>query len=150
MRALVPFYATALLATSPASAPSNDPVTVFRQFGLVGTWSPRCTEPPSLDNPRVTWREANGALLHTVSFDGRTASIEDHVGIAIQVDEATLRFTLVRHGTLLATVTVQRADGYVHTVQSVAANGHVYYDKGVELSTGKPALADEPCSATVS
>ena len=53
--------ALVLLATLPtAAAPASgvpagqDVETVFREFGLLGTWAVDCTRPAELDNPRVS------------------------------------------------------------------------------------------------
>jgi hypothetical protein len=138
---------TTCLLSFPATAVAADPAQVFERFDLIGTWSPDCSLPPSPWNPRVTYRNVFGQVLHTVTFDGRTIAVRDQVGTALAVGTDGVVFTVVRNGRPTLTVTLKFEFGRVHSDRSVGVDGHVYVDHGIDLSTGLPVLEDEMCAA---
>jgi len=133
-----------------AALGESKPTDVFASLGLLGTWSPNCSGEPSTENPRVTWKAVGDMVVHTVSFDGRMVALRDTVGSAEILDDQDVRFTAVRNGNVALTITIRLLDNRVWTLRAVGADGHVFYDQGVEVATGKPALVDERCGALIS
>jgi hypothetical protein len=127
-----------------------DPVQVFERYDLIGTWSPDCSLPPSPRNPRVTYRNVFGQIVHTVTFDGRTIAVRDQVGAAFPVAVDAVVFTVVRNGRVTLTVTLKKEFGRVHSDRSVSVDGHVYVNRGIDLMTGFPVLDDEMCAPAMS
>ena len=136
-------------ATQEASA---DPgaIGAFERFGLLGTWSPRCSLPPSHLNPRVTWRVAGGVVVHAVTFDGRTVAVQDRVASADILAGHDMRIVEVREGGATLTVVVRLIGHHAWSMRSVGPDGHVFVEEGVEAATGKPTLVDERCEAVTS
>jgi hypothetical protein len=132
------------------TASAKTPAEVFEAFGLFGTWSPICAWPASPTNPRVTWQPWGEQVLHTVTFGGGSVAIRDFVGAAVAVDDHTLRITIIRSGTASLTVTLRVGDDYEQAVRSVGTDGHVFYDNGADVATGRAALIDVRCQASVS
>jgi hypothetical protein len=133
-----------------AAPAQRDPVDVFDSYRLLGTWSPDCTSNASQHNPRVTFQGRGGRLIHTVTFDGRKLALIDEVASATPIDATHLIFTVVRSNRLFATVTIRLEFGMLHIVKSVGADGRLTVDRGIDQSTGMPALVDERCEAAVS
>ncbi len=98
----------------------------------------------------MTWQASGGAVEHTVAFGGTPAALRDYVGAAERVGDGQVRFTIVRNGRLALTVSVIVRDGRMQTRHSIGADGHVYYDGGIELQTGRPGLSDERCAPVMS
>ncbi len=143
--------AVAVLALWTCSAfAETGPVEAFRTFGLIGTWSPDCQREPAPDNPRVSWNVIDGAIIHTVTFDGRTLALVDTVSSAEIMDNDIIRFTAVRAGGFALITTLRIMNGRIRTIRSKGSDGRVYYDHAVELATGKPSLIDEHCAAVIS
>jgi hypothetical protein len=98
-------------------------------------------------NPRVYWQLQNsGPITHAVTFDGKTFALIDTVVAASHLSENRIRFSLVRHGKVWLTVTVERKGVKIHTVTSIGSDGTIYYNNGVEVATGKASLFDEHCN----
>jgi hypothetical protein len=146
--------AATLASYQPAQAAmaleQNRLVEVFEALGLIGTWSPDCQSPPSASNPRITYREFNGKVIHSVTFDGFRWAVIDEVGSAALIGRDKITLTVVRDQRIFATVTIQLRDGRLHILKSVGANGQVNVDREIETWTGRPALVDERCAAAIS
>jgi hypothetical protein len=127
----------------------GDAPDVFRKFGLEGVWSPDCGRRPSMENPWVYWRiPAAGPIVHAVTFDGRTFALTDTVSDAVLLSANRMKFSIVRHGTVNLTAVVERSNERMHVVTSIGVDGTIYYRDGIEIATGKPALADERCDVS--
>ncbi len=84
-------------------------------------------------------------MAHSVDFGPRRPRLVDTVGTARILEPGLTEFTTIRDGQLALTVTVRERDGHLSAYRSVGADGRVYYDHGIQLSNGRPALVDERC-----
>ena len=139
-----------LVGAGPQAIAVSPTVALFSAFSLFGTWSPDCELPPSPSNPRAAWHIQGDTVLHTVTFDGHTFAVVDRVGEASLIDADTLTFTVVRAGSIYATVIIRMENGRLHLIRSVTHDGRVIVDLGRELATDRDVPSDEPCSPAMS
>lgn len=142
--------AALLLAAAWPHVARADAVAAFRDFGLLGTWSPDCAKPPSRDNPRVRWSVSQGVVVHWVSFDGRQPALVDTVGAAEILGEDRIRVVSVRGGQAALVSVWEMSGDRLWAVRSEEPGGRVFYDRGMELATGRPSVPDERCGTPTS
>ena len=141
-----PIVAVLLLAASGARAQTGSGTieSIVRDFGLMGTWSVDCRAPASGAVPRSTYTVKDGAVWRLLDFGDGSHGYDYTVSdahllapdrLAFRVQGASEQFDLV----------IQMRDGRAQTLLSVDKSGKVWIDKGILVSSGKPAPMQEKC-----
>ncbi|MGA3399240.1 MAG: hypothetical protein ABSC95_08465 [Acetobacteraceae bacterium] len=127
------------------------PAEAFQAFGLIGTWSVDCRRVASADNPRIAWTAlSSGQVVHTVTLDGQTPWLIDTVTDAVILSNDELRFTVARRNGARLTATITMSQGLIQSTRSVAGDGTVLVDRGIEIATGKATMIYERCGMSIS
>jgi hypothetical protein len=98
----------------------------------------------------VLWAISKDRVVHSVSFDGQTTAVINSVLSATILNDRDLRLTLTGSSDDPTAVVVRLDKDRIWAIHSASAAGHVFYDQGIEVATGKPSVVDERCEALTS
>lgn len=141
-------WCSALGLAAAAHAQTDDAVTrkAARAFGLAGTWSVDCSKPASRQNPYIMWEvPPAGPVKHRITFDGRWPAPDYVAADGALLEDGHLRLSLLTNGDLVMVITMEKAEGRLHTLKLVDGQGKVRMADGLWVSNGTPTGSSERC-----
>jgi hypothetical protein len=133
-----------LVAGAAQATPVQDAMTAF---GLIGTWAPDCSQPPSGDNEYAVYRaDSDGSVSMTYISGSDTAPNRYRWDEAQIVSPDRIRLIGVFFGDNLEQDTLlDRRDGRIRVWRNVDSSGRVLVQDGAFPGGGGPPW-DRKCS----
>lgn len=136
------FSTMAFFCLLPTAALADPVGAAIANFGLVGTWSPFCSSPPSVQNLRLVFTApADGAaVFHVIAT--RDVTVQVKSAEILPNDQIHLNYS---NNNADVDVIMMKQGGKIRTMQNHSSDGKLNVTDGVVARTGENTPWYEKC-----